>query len=66
VPSLILLIIALPVLVTFFKMDGEIAPTLSLKLVGSTQWYWTYEYMDSPNLEVGGVWGVIDTDGTVI
>jgi hypothetical protein len=51
VPSLILLIIAVPSFALLFKMNGETFPNLTYKLIGSNQWYWTYEYINK-SLEV--------------
>jgi cytochrome c oxidase subunit 2 len=43
VPSLILLIIAVPSFALLFKMDEVTSPDMTFKAVGN-QWYWTYEY----------------------
>jgi cytochrome c oxidase subunit 2 len=45
VPSLILVVIAIPSFSLLYSMDEVIDPALTLKVVGH-QWYWSYEYSD--------------------
>ena len=42
IPSLILIIIALPSFVLLYTMDELLDPQLTLKVIGR-QWYWSYE-----------------------
>lgn len=42
-PSVILVLIAVPSFVLLYAMDEVVQPTLTLKVVGH-QWYWSYEY----------------------
>jgi len=43
IPTLILMVIAVPSFVLLYSMDEMYDPKLTLKAVGK-QWYWTYEY----------------------
>jgi cytochrome c oxidase subunit 2 len=43
IPSLILIVIAIPSFALLYSMDEPLQPTLTLKVVGH-QWYWSYEY----------------------
>lgn len=45
IPSIILLVIALPSFSLLYAMDEVIAPRVTLKVIGY-QWYWAYEYSD--------------------
>jgi cytochrome c oxidase subunit 2 len=45
VPSLILVVIAIPSFSLLYSMDEVIDPAITLKVVGH-QWYWSYEYSD--------------------
>lgn len=45
IPSLILMLIAVPSFALLYAVDEIIDPSLSLKVIGS-QWYWTYEFSD--------------------
>ena len=45
VPSLILIIVALPSFALLYSIDEVISPSLTIKCVGH-QWYWSYEYSD--------------------
>jgi cytochrome c oxidase subunit 2 len=45
VPSLILILVALPSFALLYSIDEVIDPSLTLKCVGH-QWYWSYEYSD--------------------
>jgi len=45
VPSLILVVIAVPSFSLLYSMDEVIDPAITLKVVGH-QWYWSYEYSD--------------------
>jgi len=44
-PSVILLLIAVPSFALLYSMDEVIDPSITLKAVGH-QWYWSYEYSD--------------------
>nr|YP_007890507.1 cytochrome c oxidase subunit II [Andalucia godoyi]AGH24001.1 cytochrome c oxidase subunit 2 [Andalucia godoyi] len=44
-PSLVLLLIAIPSFALLYAMDEVIDPALTVKAIGH-QWYWTYEYSD--------------------
>lgn len=44
-PSLVLIVIAIPSLSLLYSMDELLYPKLTLKVIGF-QWYWTYEYSD--------------------
>lgn len=46
IPSLILLIIALPSFALLYAMDEVLIPNVTVKAIGH-QWYWTYEYSDN-------------------
>ena len=45
IPSVILLLIAVPSFALLFTMDEIIEPLITLKAIGH-QWYWSYEYSD--------------------
>ena len=45
VPSLILIMIAIPSFALLYSMDEVIDPAITLKVIGH-QWYWSYEYSD--------------------
>lgn len=45
VPSLILLVVALPSFALLYSIDEVIDPAVTIKCVGH-QWYWSYEYSD--------------------
>jgi len=45
IPSLILIIVALPSFALLYSIDEIIDPALTIKCVGH-QWYWSYEYND--------------------
>jgi len=45
VPSLILIVVALPSFALLYSIDEVIDPSLTIKCVGH-QWYWSYEYSD--------------------
>nr|AEP27514.1 cytochrome c oxidase subunit II [Barynotus obscurus] len=49
-PTIILIMIALPSLHLLYIMDEINNPTISVKAIGH-QWYWSYEYSDYKNLE---------------
>jgi cytochrome c oxidase subunit 2 len=55
IPALILFAIAKPSLALLYAMDEVIAPTVTVKVLGS-QWYWSYEYacIDNETLEETG------------
>ena len=44
-PSLILVVVALPSFALLYSIDEIIEPSLTIKCVGH-QWYWSYEYSD--------------------
>ena len=44
-PSLILVVVALPSFALLYSIDEIIDPTITIKCVGH-QWYWSYEYSD--------------------
>nr|QJQ26873.1 cytochrome c oxidase subunit 2 [Osedax rubiplumus]QJQ26886.1 cytochrome c oxidase subunit 2 [Osedax rubiplumus] len=50
VPTLILVVLALPSLRLLYLMDEMAQPSLTIKAIGH-QWYWSYEYSDFTNLE---------------
>jgi len=45
IPSLILIVVALPSFALLYSIDEVINPTITIKCVGH-QWYWSYEYSD--------------------
>eukprot|EP00894_Picocystis_sp_ML_P003384 jgi/Pico_ML_1/53901/g4369.t1 len=45
VPSLVLLVIALPSFALLYSLDEVVDPRVTVKAIGH-QWYWTYEYSD--------------------
>jgi len=45
IPSLILILIAVPSFALLYAMDEIINPSITIKTVGH-QWYWSYEYSD--------------------
>lgn len=45
IPSLILILIAIPSFGLLYAMDDVLDPEITLKVVGH-QWYWNYEYSD--------------------
>lgn len=45
VPSLILVLIALPSFALLYSMDELVDPAVTVKAIGH-QWYWSYEYSD--------------------
>uniref|UniRef100_A0AAU7GHU3 Cytochrome c oxidase subunit 2 n=1 Tax=Cardipennis shaowuensis TaxID=342701 RepID=A0AAU7GHU3_9CUCU len=49
-PTVILIIIALPSLRLLYILDEIYNPTLTVKVVGH-QWYWSYEYSDYKKIE---------------
>lgn len=53
VPSLILVIVALPSFALLYSIDEVIDPSLTIKCTGH-QWYWSYEYSDSSE-EIGAL-----------
>jgi cytochrome c oxidase subunit II len=52
IPTLILLVIALPSFALLYSMDEQFDPALTLKVIGR-QWYWSYEYTDTMELPTG-------------
>jgi cytochrome c oxidase subunit 2 len=53
IPSLVLLLIAVPSFALLYAMDEVIEPAITLKAIGH-QWYWSYEYSDFLTLEGSG------------
>jgi cytochrome c oxidase subunit 2 len=45
IPSIILIIVALPSFALLYSIDEIIDPALTIKCIGH-QWYWSYEYSD--------------------
>ena len=45
IPSLILIVVALPSFALLYSIDEIIDPALTIKCIGH-QWYWSYEYSD--------------------
>ena len=45
IPSLILVVVALPSFALLYSVDEVIDPSLTIKCIGH-QWYWSYEYSD--------------------
>lgn len=43
VPSVVLLLIAVPSFILLYSMDEVVDPVLTVKVIGH-QWYWSYEY----------------------
>nr|AKT93869.1 cytochrome c oxidase subunit 2 [Balamuthia mandrillaris] len=52
IPTLILIIIAIPSFALLYSMDELLEPSVTVKIIGH-QWYWSYEYSDLRPL-VGG------------
>nr|YP_010610645.1 cytochrome c oxidase subunit II [Cirrothauma murrayi]WAP91400.1 cytochrome c oxidase subunit II [Cirrothauma murrayi] len=50
IPSMILLLLALPSLHLLYLLDETNSPLLTIKVIGH-QWYWSYEYSDFLNIE---------------
>lgn len=50
IPSIILLILAVPSLNLLYIIDESIKPGLTVKSIGH-QWYWRYEYNDLPTIK---------------
>jgi len=50
IPSLILMLIAIPSFALLYSMDEIIAPGLIVRAIGH-QWYWSYEYSDYNNVK---------------
>jgi len=49
VPTIILIIIALPSFALLYAMDEVFEPVYTLKIIGR-QWYWVYEPIEAPSL----------------
>jgi cytochrome c oxidase subunit 2 len=45
IPTIILIIIAVPSFALLYSMDELLEPTVTVKVIGH-QWYWSYEYSD--------------------
>jgi cytochrome c oxidase subunit 2 len=52
IPTIILMIIAVPSFALLYSLDEVINPSVTLKVIGH-QWYWSYEYSDYESLEKG-------------
>lgn len=48
IPSIILIVIALPSFALLYSLDEIIDPSMTIKCIGH-QWYWSYEYSDFEN-----------------
>ena len=48
IPSLILIVVALPSFALLYSIDEVVDPSLTVKCIGN-QWYWSYEYSDFEN-----------------
>lgn len=48
VPSLILMVIAIPSFALLYSMEEVVDPAVTIKAIGH-QWYWSYEYSDYEN-----------------
>jgi cytochrome c oxidase subunit 2 len=51
IPSLILIMIAIPSFALLYTMDEVIDPVITVKIIGS-QWYWDYEFSTSTNYDL--------------
>jgi heme/copper-type cytochrome/quinol oxidase subunit 1 len=58
IPTVILILIALPSFVLLYSMDELYNPFLTLKVIGR-QWYWSYEYADTIGTREHGVFNEI-------
>lgn len=54
IPTIILILVALPSFVLLYSMDELYNPFLTLKVIGR-QWYWSYEYADTIGTREYGV-----------
>ena len=59
-PSVILIIVALPSFALLYSIDEVVEPSITIKCVGH-QWYWSYEYSD-----FSAQIGVIDFDSYMV
>jgi cytochrome c oxidase subunit 2 len=59
-PSVILLVVALPSFALLYSIDEVLEPSITIKCVGH-QWYWSYEYSDFE-----AVLGVLDFDSYMV
>lgn len=50
IPTLILVVIAVPSFILLYSMDELFEPAVTLKVIGR-QWYWSYEYTDVITLD---------------
>jgi len=53
-PSIVLILIAVPSFALLYSMDEVIAPALTLKIIGY-QWYWSYQYSDYNQFDQGSL-----------
>nr|YP_009310456.1 cytochrome c oxidase subunit 2 [Pyramimonas parkeae]AOT98938.1 cytochrome c oxidase subunit 2 [Pyramimonas parkeae] len=54
IPTIILMIIAVPSFALLYCTDELVDPSVTIKAVGH-QWYWSYEYSDYSNDDSGGI-----------
>lgn len=54
VPSLILMLIAIPSFALLYSMDEVVDPAITIKAIGH-QWYWSYEYSDYATADGQGI-----------
>jgi len=45
IPTIVLILIAIPSFILLYSLDEVINPSITLKAIGH-QWYWSYEYSD--------------------
>lgn len=50
IPTIILCVIAVPTFTLIYSSDEQFDPAVTLKVIGR-QWYWSYEYTDTVNLD---------------
>lgn len=65
IPSIVLVLIAIPSFALLYSMDEIIGPWVTLKVMGH-QWYWSYEYSDYNYYAKGKNWGSISFDSYMI
>jgi cytochrome c oxidase subunit 2 len=66
IPSVILMLIAIPSFALLYSMDEVIGPSITFKVVGH-QWYWSYEYSDYTYIDDNGeVAGNINFDSYMV
>jgi cytochrome c oxidase subunit II len=66
IPTIILILIALPSFVLLYSMDELHHPFLTLKVIGR-QWYWSYEYADTIATKEYGVFNqTLDANSDIV